>query len=190
MEKFFFKKIIRSRIQDIIKNFNKLIYLDSEISKSAEIMLKVLNKNKILFCGNGGSASDSTHVTAELIGRYLKKKRKPLAAIALSSNISTITAVANDFSFREVYSKQVEALGKKGDLLFAISTSGRSLNILEALRVAKKKGMKTILLTGKNKINYNYLDLFIKVPALRVDRIQELHIAVLHVICELIESKF
>jgi D-sedoheptulose 7-phosphate isomerase len=186
----FFKKIIRTRIQDIVKNFNKLAYLDSEISKSAGLMLKVLNKNKILFCGNGGSASDSMHVTAELIGRYLKKKRIPLAAIALSSNVSIITAVANDFSFREVFSRQVEALGKKGDMLFAISTSGRSPNILEALRVAKKKGMKTILLTGKNKINYKYLDLFIKVPALRVDRIQELHIAVLHIICELIESKF
>ena len=141
-----------------------------------------------MFCGNGGSAADSEHICTELVGRYLKN-RKPYAAISLTTNTSLLSAISNDFSFNQIFSKQIQSLGKKNDILFAITTSGKSKNILNAIDVAKKHKIKIILLTSQKALNLKKkADILIPVPSSRVDRIQEMHIAVGHIICELVES--
>ena len=165
-----------------LKNIKRVFY------KSAILINKTLKKNKIIFCGNGGSAADASHAVAEFVGRYIKKKREPLNAISLNENNSTITALANDFEYKYVFSKQLEAVGKKGDILFAISTSGKSKNIIEVIKKAKQMKLKTILLTGENNIKLN-CDFIIKVPAKRVDRIQEMHILVLHLLAEYVDQR-
>ena len=147
-------------------------------------------KNKILFCGNGGSAADSQHLTAELIGQFLKKKRKAIAALSLTTNTSTITSVANDTNYDLIFSRQIEGIGRKGDILFCISTSGKSKNIIKAMQKAKQLNLKVILLTGKKEIRNKNIDLQINAPSLRVDRIQEMHIFIGHIICETIEKNF
>jgi D-sedoheptulose 7-phosphate isomerase len=185
------KKIISNNFNKIEENFNTFNndYYKEKIILASKIIIKAIkNKKKILFCGNGGSAGDSQHFAAELIGRYLFE-RKPLPAIALTTNTSTLTAIANDYSYDDVFSKQVEALGNSGDVLFMISTSGKSRNILKSLKIAKKKRLKTIFLTGKNIPKFQYKpDLCINVPATRVDRIQELHLVIGHNICEIVEK--
>ena len=142
-----------------------------------------------MFCGNGGSAADSQHLSTELLGKYLKI-RKPYASIALTTDTSLLTAISNDFNFNEIFSKQISALASKNDILFAITTSGKSKNILLAIDKAKKLGVKVILLSSnKAKHLKKKVDLLIPVPADRVDRIQEMHISVGHIICELVEKK-
>ena len=179
------------KIFDQIKiSIDKMIEIEDDILKISKLLKNTLRKNKIIFCGNGGSAADSSHVVAELIGRYLKKKRRSLNAISLNENISTITALSNDFNYKYIFSRQLEGVGKRGDVLFAISTSGKSKNILEAIKISKKLGIKTIMLTGLNKFNKSKVDHCIKVPAKRVDRIQELHIIVLHIISEYLDESF
>lgn len=175
------------RLEEIVFNFKNLKKIENSIYKAEKLISYSLKSNKVIFCGNGGSASDSLHVSAELLGKYLKK-RKALNAISLNSNISAITAIANDYDYKKIFSRQLEGIGKKGDLVFAISTSGKSKNIIEILKKAKDMKIKTILLTGNNKKKFD-VDLCIKAPAYRVDRIQELHITILHLICELIEKK-
>ena len=170
-----------------IENFKKL----NELSSNVELMAKLIketfeNKNKILLCGNGGSASDCNHIAAEFISRF-QKERKSLPAISLCANNSIITAIANDYSFDEVFSRQIEGLGNKNDILIAISTSGKSKNVIKALEVAKKQSLKTILLTGQNKTNLN-VDLEINAPSNITCEIQEMHIALAHVICEIVEK--
>jgi len=160
------------------------------IIKASEIIIKSLkNNNKILFCGNGGSAADSQHLSTELLGQYLKI-RKALAAIDLTSNSSLLTSVGNDISFDEIFSRQISAIGFRNDVLFAITTSGKSKNVLNAMKTAKKRGLKVILLASDKaqKLNKS-VDLFIPSPGLRVDRIQETHIIIGHLICELVEKK-
>lgn len=174
----------------ISNNFIKLIDQKKTISSAVVTIINSLKKNKkIFFCGNGGSAADSLHLTAELVGYYLNRKRKSINAISLNANVSSITAIANDSSFDKIFVRQLEGLGVKGDVLFAITTSGKSKNVLNALDFAKKNKLKTILLTSEkyknNKIKVNHL---IKVPSTRVDRIQEMHIAVGHIVCELLEK--
>ena len=143
-----------------------------------------------MFCGNGGSAADSQHLAAELIGRY-KKNRKPIAGLALTTDTSTITAISNDFSFDDIFTRQIEALGRKGDILYAISTSGESKNIMNAINVAQEMKIKTIGITGNKKSEMNdKCDVTINVPANSPDRIQEMHIAVGQIICEIIENEF
>lgn len=176
-----------NRLNEIILNFKNLKKIQNSIFKAEKLIFNTLRKNKIIFCGNGGSASDALHVSAELLGKYLKN-RKALDAISLNSNISAITAIANDFDYKKIFSRQLEGIGKKGDVVFAISTSGKSKNILEVLKKAKEMKIKTILLTGNIKKKFN-VDVCIKAPANRVDRVQELHITILHLICELIEQK-
>jgi D-sedoheptulose 7-phosphate isomerase len=130
--------------------------------KDAALMIvkSIKKKNKIIFCGNGGSASDGEHLCAELAGRYLKN-RKAYPAIALTGNSSLVTALGNDYGFENIFYRQIESLGKKGDILFAITTSGKSKNILKILKLVKKKGIKVILLTSikaknlKNKSRFN-----------------------------------
>ena len=180
-------------INEVIHNFLNLKSSNNfnGIKKASEMMINALKrKNKILFCGNGGSAADSQHLTAELIGQFLKKKRKAIAAISLTTNTSTITSVANDTHFDLIYSRQIEGIGHKGDILFCISTSGKSKNIIKAMQKAKQLKLNVILLTGKKEIRNKNIDLQINAPSLRVDRIQEMHIFIGHLICETIEKNF
>jgi|LULK01.1.fsa_nt_gb D-sedoheptulose 7-phosphate isomerase len=160
---------------------NKLLTLVKIITNS------LIDGKKLIVCGNGGSAADSQHFVAELVSKF-KKVRKPLSAIALTTDSSIITSIANDFSFDQIFSKQIQALGKKGDVLIGISTSGTSTNVLNALKTAKKEKISTILLTGNIKKQYNYIDLKIDVPSSSTARIQEIHELIYHSICEIIEG--
>ncbi len=170
-----------------IENFKKLNEISSDIEKMAQMIKTAFNnKNKVLLCGNGGSASDCNHIATEFISRF-QKERISLPAISLCANNSTITAIANDYDFGDVFSRQIEGLGSKGDILIAISTSAKSKNVIKALEVAKKQGLKTILLTGQNKTNFD-VDLEINTPSVVTCEIQEMHIALAHVVCELVEE--
>jgi len=159
------------------------------IRKAAEISVSAFNTgNKVLFCGNGGSAADAQHIAAELSGRFYTD-RDPLYAEALHVNSSFMTAVANDYSYDVVYSRMIKGCGRKGDVLFAISTSGNSKNILLAIEEAKKQGMITIGMTGASGGKMNDLcDYMLKVPSSDTPRIQESHILIGHIICQLIEE--
>tara|TARA_B100001173_G_C15978719_1_gene543462 strand:- start:446 stop:1033 length:588 start_codon:yes stop_codon:yes gene_type:complete len=186
-------KLIRknlSRSERNFRKFNQLKYIQVIVAASNMIIESLKNGNKIMFCGNGGSAADSQHLAAEMVGKFLKE-RDPLSALALTTNTSTLTSISNDISFKEVFSRQVKAFGKKGDILLAITTSGKSLNIKAAQNEAKKIGIKTILLTSTKALQTsNNADLIIAVPETRVDRIQEMHIAIGHIICEIVEESF
>ena len=184
-------KLIQDTLIEISQNFMNLSENDClKIQSSANLMIESLSiGGKIMFCGNGGSAADSQHLSAELVGRYLKN-RKPIASIALTTDTSAITAISNDISFDEIFSRQIESIGKKNDVLYAISTSGKSKNIIKALKAAKKIGIKTIGVTGIEVTTMNKLcDILISAPAERSDRIQEMHIAIGHLICEIIEKE-
>ena len=183
-------KIIKRNLNEHLKTI-QLIGQDliEKISKSSEIMSKSLkNGGTIFWCGNGGSASDSMHLSAELIGR-LKKNRIPLRSISLSSNPASITCISNDFGFENLFSRQIQALGKKDDILVSISTSGNSKNIIKAINQAKVNKMKIISLLGnkggkcKGKSN---IDLIVNSKS--TARIQEVHITMGQIICELIEK--
>lgn len=183
-------KIIKRNLNEHLKII-QLIGQDliEKISKSSEIMSKSLkNGGTIFWCGNGGSASDSMHLSAELIGR-LKKNRIPLRSISLSSNPASITCISNDFGFENLFSRQIQALGKKDDILVSISTSGNSKNIIKAINQAKVNKMKIISLLGnkggkcKGKSN---IDLIVNSKS--TARIQEVHITIGQIICELIEK--
>jgi D-sedoheptulose 7-phosphate isomerase len=184
--------MIKDIIIEISNNFLNLSENSvDDIDKSANLIIEsIKNGNKIMFCGNGGSAADSQHLAAELVGRY-RKNRSPLPGIALSTDTSAITAISNDFSFEEIFERQVEAIGKPGDVLYAISTSGKSLNIIKAIEKANSMKLKTIGITGETGGQLSKIcDVTIKVPAIRPDRIQEMHIAIGQIICEIIENKF
>ena len=162
--------------------------LSSPISQAIELMFSALsNGNKILACGNGGSAADCQHFAAELVGRF-ERERFPLPAIALTTDTSIMTAVANDYSFREVFSKQVQAFGQAGDILLAISTSGNSANVLAAVEAALEREMRVVALTGKDGGALVKLltdaDVHINVPHSRTARIQEVHLVAIHCICD------
>lgn len=143
---------------------------------------------KLMVCGNGGSAADSQHFAAEFVGRYLRE-RSPIAAIALTTDTSILTAVGNDYSYDDIFKKQVEALGAKNDVFVGLSTSGNSENVLRAIKVAKEKGIPTIGLVGKDggEIAKN-VDHAIIVPSKWSGRIQEGHITIIHIWCDLVES--
>ena len=185
------KKLIKKNLSDIENNFKNLndeYYLELIQKAVSLIVNSIKKKKKIIFCGNGGSASDGEHLCAELAGRYLKN-RKAYPAIALTGNSSLLTALGNDFGFENIFYRQIESIGKKGDVLFAITTSGKSKNILKILQLSKKKGIKVILLTSMKAKNLKKkVDLLIPVPSERVDRIQEMHIGIGHIICETVEN--
>ena len=144
---------------------------------------------RVYFCGNGGSAADAQHLAAEFSGRFYIN-RKPLYAEALHVNTSYITAVANDFSYNEIYSRMIEAAGRKGDILFAISTSGNSQNIINAIEVAKNQGVICVGMTGETGGKMKELcDFLLNVPSKETPRIQESHILLGHIICELVEKQ-
>lgn len=143
--------------------------------------------NKLFFFGNGGSAADAQHLAAEFVNRYIMD-RPPLPAIALTTDTSVLTSISNDFSFNEVFSKQLKALGKEGDIAIGISTSGTSSNILKAFEVAKEMGIKTVALTGNDGgVLAKVADHALIVPSSSTPRIQEVHILVGHILCELVE---
>ncbi len=161
------------------------------IAKAADMLSKHLqNGHKILACGNGGSAADAQHFSAELLNRF-ERERAPLSAISLTTDTSTLTSIANDYHFNHIFSKQILALGQPGDILLAISTSGDSPNILEAIRAAHQKQMLVLALTGKNGGQLASLlqptDLELRVPHNRTSHIQEVHILILHCLCDLID---
>ncbi len=160
-----------------------------DILEIANLVIDTLKKNgKIILFGNGGSASDSQHIAAEFIGRF-KKERPALAAIALTTNTSVLTSLANDYGYSIIFSKQIEALGQKNDLAIGISTSGKAKNVSEGIRQAKKMGLKTVALTGADGGELAKLaDLSLIVPSPVTARIQEAHITVGHIVCELVEE--
>lgn len=165
--------------------------LPEVIAAAAQLCAQVLAAGgKILSCGNGGSAGDAQHFSSELLNRY-KMERPPLAAVALTTDSSTLTAIGNDYSYDLVFQKQVQALGRAGDILLAISTSGNSANVVEAIKTAHERGMYVIALTGnqggKMAALYRDGDIEIRVPATVTARIQEVHLVVIHAICELID---
>ena len=164
----------------------------AKIEGAIKIIISTLaNNNKLLIAGNGGSAADSEHFTAELIGSYLERKRKPLPCISLSSNTSTLTAVSNDYSYANVFSRQLEALAKNGDCLVLISTSGKSENIVEAYKTAIKLNLDVILITSlKNNLPIYKKAHIIDVPSKDTPIIQELHILIIHLICNSIDKYF
>lgn len=185
-------KILKRNILTTRDNLNILINSDllNKIDKLSRLIHTSLKNNKkLLFCGNGGSASEASHIAAEFVGRYLKERREQ-PAISLTTDTSIITAIGNDYSFKEIFSKQIKAIGNRGDILIALSTSGKSENIIHAIKSAKAKGMKTVLFTGEKKFKHKKLiDVEINASAKRVDRIQELHLVLLHNLCELVELK-
>ena len=146
---------------------------------------------KVMACGNGGSAADSQHFAAELLNRF-EKERAPLAAIALTTDTSTLTSIANDYAYDQVFAKQVAALGRAGDVLLAISTSGNSPNVMTAMAVAHERGVRVVALTGKGGGKMRGLlaagDVHLCVPAERTARIQEVHLLTLHCLCDGIDA--
>jgi len=166
--------------------------LTPQIAMASQAMVDCLKKGgKILACGNGGSAGDSQHFAAELVGRF-EREREELAAIALTTDSSILTAVANDYSFDEIFSKQVRALGKPGDILFGISTSGNSKNVVAAIDAAHAKGLNVIGMTGRNGGRIAGLmapgDVLLNVDSPVTARIQEVHLLTLHCLCDAIDN--
>lgn len=158
------------------------------IAAGVEVLFNALsNDNKILACGNGGSAADCQHFAAELIGRF-ERERLPLAAIALTTDTSILTAVGNDYDYNEIFSKQVQGLGRSGDVLLAISTSGNSKNVIAAIEAAHERDMRVVAMTGKGGGKIDELlhedDVHICVPHDRTARIQEVHLLTLHCLCD------
>lgn len=161
-----------------------------QILECAEIIFEAVSKgNKVLLCGNGGSAADAQHIATEFVGRY-ETERVALPAIALTTDTSALTAIANDYGFEKVFARQVDALARPGDVLIAVSTSGDSPNVIAAVMMARQKGCEIIGLTGtKGKKLAALCDRCILVPSLRTSRVQEAHITIAHIWCEIIDEK-
>ena len=182
---------IEEQIDVTIKNLSELKTFSYKIQEIADSIIETIkNGGRILICGNGGSAADSQHFAAELVVKY-KKQRKALPAIALTTDSSIITAIANDIGSNDIFSRQVEALAQKEDLLIAISTSGNSENVLNAVKTAKLLKIKTIALTGADggRIK-DYCDIILNVPSNVTNNIQEMHTISYHIICDIVENSF
>lgn len=181
--------IFLHNLKEHIDLMGALNSLDSAVSQIGEMAAQTLQAGgKILFCGNGGSASDSQHLAAELTGRFIKDRR-PLAAIALTTDTSALTSIANDYTFEDIFARQVMALGRQGDLLVGISTSGNSKNIIRAVEVARSLGLRTVGLLGRDGGQLCAIcDHAIVVPNDVTARIQESHILIGHTLCGLIEQ--
>lgn len=184
--------LIRDRIQRSVDVKKALLAdgkLQSSIAEAATQVAEALRAGgKVIFCGNGGSAADSQHLAAEFTGRYLKE-RKALPAMALSVNTSSLTAIGNDYGFDLVFARQLEALGNKGDVLVGISTSGNSRNVIRAMEAAREKSIYTVSLTGAAGGAMKKLaDCAICAPSNETPRIQECHILIGHIICEIAEE--
>jgi D-sedoheptulose 7-phosphate isomerase len=167
---------------------NDVQLLDATVDAAVRTAEAITQGGTLFICGNGGSAGEATHLSGELIGPFLSKARRPLPAIALGFDTSALTAVANDFSFAQVFSRQLGALARPGDVLWALSTSGRSPNILCALDMAAKVGLFSVLLTGARHADHpGGADIVLSVPSKETPRIQEIHLILGHFLCEAIE---
>jgi len=190
------KKASRNLIDEVIAEIDESIKVKSSLKKEISNIIEVanlvkttLNNNgKIILCGNGGSAADSQHIAAEFVGKF-GIERNPLPAIALTTNSSILTAIGNDFSFTEIFSRQIKALCNSNDILIGISTSGKSMNVIKAIEEANKIGAMTVALTGNGGGNVIKLaKKSIKVPSNNTQRIQESHILIGHMICYIVEK--
>jgi len=183
--------IINGLIEKHIETIEKLKDYNSTIKEIASLFINALkNGNKIIFFGNGGSAADAQHLSAELVGKFKKTKRRPLASIALNTNTSIITAVGNDFGFKDIFSYQIDALAKKGDIAVGISTSGNSENVISAILKAKENGITTVGFLGRDGGQLiNHVDIYLLVNSNDTARIQETHILAGHIICEIVDNE-
>jgi len=182
-------QIIESHFNDHANLLNKMPLLFKDIDNISRILINCLKKKKTIFwCGNGGSASDSQHLAGELVGRFVGD-RKPLKSIALNADSAVMTCIVNDYGYEHLFSRQIEGLGSNGDVLIGISTSGNSVNVLNALKSAKNIGINTIGLLGNGGGKAKKIvDNSIIIPSKTTARIQEMHILVGHVLCDLIED--
>ncbi len=192
MEKFV-RDTVSKRLKESIEVKENILKDEKLLKVIAEVGLKIADAfkqdKKVLLCGNGGSAADAQHIAAELSGKFYMD-RPPLFAEALHVNTSYLTAVANDYSYDEIFSRLVKAKGRKGDILIGISTSGRSKNVIKALIQAKEIGMITVGMTGADGSDMKpWCDYLIEVPSTDTPRIQEAHITIGHIICEIVEKK-
>ncbi len=185
------EKQIKNSILEISYNFKTMAQMAPQINQATKMCIDALKKgNKVMFCGNGGSASQSQHLAAELVGRY-KLNRPAMNSIALTTDTSILTAVGNDYGYDTIFERQVQGIGKPGDVLIGLSTSGNSKNIVLAFDLAKKKNIKTIALTGqKPSAMSEKSDLTLNVPSNITNNIQEMHLAIGHILCGLIEQEF
>lgn len=184
---------VKSLLQASISVKEQILSDDVLVSEIEAVTNKIISVfqsgNKVLLCGNGGSASDAQHIAAEFSGRFYKD-RKPLPSEALHCNTSYLTAVANDYGYDYVYSRLLEGLGKKGDLIIGLSTSGNSKNVVKAFEKAKELGITTVSMTGNIKGGMISLaDFALQVPSSDTPRIQECHITIGHIICQIVEEK-
>lgn len=182
-------RVIAEALDQNATNLENLKMQTATIARSADVIIEALKAGcTIYFCGNGGSAADAQHLAAELSGKFLKSRR-PLPGIALTTNSSTLTAIGNDFGFDEIFSRQLEGVGKRGDVLVSLSTSGNSPNIVKVVEIARSCGIKTIGLTGERTSALSEkCDICLKMPSVSTPRIQEMHILVGHILCELAEN--
>jgi len=182
---------IKSEFNSHLETINKVINnMENDLMNASQIVVDALkNGNKVLLCGNGGSAADAQHIAAELTGRY-KCERRGLPGIALTTDTSALTAIGNDYGYDRVFDRQVEALANSGDVLIGISTSGNSPNVISALKLAQEMGCKTIGFSGRTGGAMNDVcDINLIVPSDNTPRIQEMHILLGHTICQIIDDK-
>lgn len=183
-------KYINQQLNELSVALSSLARHSVELVAISDICIQAIrNGNKIIFCGNGGSASQSQHLAAELVGRY-KIDRPAMNALSLTVDTSNITAIGNDYGYEVIFSRQLEGVGHSGDVLIGLSTSGNSKNVVLAFEQAKKMGITTVALVGeKGGIMKDIANYFIAVPATTSAHIQEMHLAIGHLICDLIEKK-
>ena len=179
---------VKKRIEDSIQTKRKLLGQSAAVVAIANVLVGAVRAGrKIIFFGNGGSAADAQHLAAELVGRFYSDRR-PLPALALTVDTSALTAIGNDYSFDQVFARQLEALGEAGDVAVGITTSGNSANVLEALRVGRRKGIVTVALTGRTGGKArDEADYCLPVPSNDTPRVQESHILLGHILCEVVE---
>jgi len=181
------KSIIQENNTVLVKMLDQCV---ADIKEASDLsILAIKNGKKIIWCGNGGSAADAQHMAAELMGGLVSHDREPIPSIALTTDTSFITAWANDTGYETIFSRQIDGLGNAGDILMAISTSGNSVNVLKAIKCAKDKKMKIIILTGETAGKMKDLgDVRICIPSTNTQRIQEGHLLAEHILCELMEA--
>lgn len=177
-------------LRTVVANFTALQPFAPQIDAAAELCMAALQAGgKAIFCGNGGSAADSQHLAAELMGRFLVD-RTPLSALALTVDTSALTAIGNDYGYDEVFARQLRGIGRAGDVIVGISTSGSSRNVVRAFEVAKELGIRRIALTGAAESPMSAsADLALRVPSHQTNHIQEMHIAIGHIICGIVEAR-
>ena len=183
--------LLEKSLREHLETFERLLKTNLlDIERAGEMICEALSKgHKILLCGNGGSAADAQHIAAELVGRY-ELRRRGWPAIALNTDTSALTAISNDYGYEEVFARQVQALASNADILIALSTSGKSANVIRAVEKAKEIGCKTIALSGAGGEPLASLcDQAIVVPSERTSRVQEAHITIGHLWCEMVDAK-